>query len=763
MDKKYEIAVNIPMLQTFTYLSEEKLEPGIRVLVPFGPRKLIGVVLREAEEKPKSENKFKLRKISSVIDSTPIYNQTLLKLGYWMSEYYMHPIGEVFKTMLPASSTKQTKKVWFLTEEALTLIEQENTDLVETLKSLFKKRTSLTHTTLQKKIKALDLEPNNFLTKLKEQKLISLAANKTIKARQSTHIDKDKAEPFHDKEAPILTPPQQSIVDEIYTNGISLSPNKPVKPYLLHGVTGSGKTEVYLNIISKTHSLNNDLNQTVVLVPEISLTPQMTMVFEKRFPGQVAVVHSAMTDTDRWTQLDRIRNGEASILIGPRSAVFAAFKNLKLIIVDEEHDSSYKQTSGLHYNGRDIAILRGNLEKACVVLGSATPSLESYHNALTEKYTFLEMPDRVNKRPLPTTELVISQPSYRSGDNIKTAGEASKDDSLLNPIIKEALEKNIKDKNQSIVLVNRRGYAFYLFDVLEKKAYLCPNCSISMTLHARSTLLHCHYCDYQTTLKKVQKEHPHAKYVAVGYGSQKAEDSLISSLPNARIARLDSDIVTDRQVLPNILKKFREGEIDLLVGTQILAKGHDFPKVTLIAILEVDQLLNLPDFRAGERTFQLIVQAAGRAGRAELPGHVYIQCSKDSHPVIQAAISQDYYKFAAQELEFRKAHQYPPFSKLVLIEVNSENPRTLSQLCNRIEQWLDQVTEKEPELIADVKMLGPAIPTIETIRKRHRRTILCSSPKSQKLRAVVQYFVQCFHKLPKDIRIKIDVDPQSLL
>jgi primosomal protein N' (replication factor Y) len=367
---------------------------------------------------------------------------------------------------------------------------------------------------------------------------------------------------------------------------------------------------------------------------------------------------------------------------------------------------------------------------------------------------------------MPTIETITTAAASKRGILIggtKMGVETVGQDLPIAPEIIAALQANLAKGNQAIVLVNRRGYAYYLFDIRDKQPYLCKNCSISMTLHSRSTVLQCHYCDHQTSLRAVQLEKPEAKFVAVGYGSQKAEDCLNELLPGARIARLDSDVITEREILPQTLEKFRQGEIDVLVGTQILAKGHDFPKVTLIAILEIDQLLNLPDLRAGERTFQLIVQAAGRAGRAQLPGHVLVQSSRLDHPVVQAGLAQDFELFAGRELDFRKAHLYPPFGKLVLVELNSESLGALTQYCDKISQWIEQMCRARPEFARDVRVLGPAVPGIETIRKRHRRTILFCSADIGKLRKLVNIFWAQFSKVPRGLRIKIDVDPQALI
>lgn len=770
-----EVAVPTPIPRTFTYLADRLIAPGTRVLVPFGRRRLVGVALGPPDPSLVREPGVELKRVETVIDEAPVYSPQVLEIARWISTYYMHPLGEVLRTMMPAGSTKVVKESLLLTEAGIAARDDAASDDGKLLVQLFgKKKTELVQSTATAKLKKLAAQMS--IKDLVKAGLLTKSRGTSMRARISAD-DVRRNEPLPQDGAAATTerPPELKVMQRRVFETIrdaTRIDDKASKVFLLHGVTGSGKTEVYLHLISEILGRHDGRAQALVLVPEISLTPQMTRVFERRFPGVVAVVHSAMTDADRWAQLVRVREGEAKILIGPRSAVFGPFQKLSLILVDEEHDSSYKQSTGLTYNGRDVAVLRGRLEGATVVLGSATPSMESYNNALSGRYTLLEMPERVTGRALPHIEIVNCERANKKGSTITPHGRGPSKRDLIDDTVAEVpidasvleeLRANTEAGRQAIVLVNRRGYAYYLFSLTEKKAVQCPNCSISLTLHARSTVLRCHYCDYETFVDRIMKERPDETLVAVGYGSQKAEDCLQQKLPNARIVRLDSDTVANRDVLPRTLAKFRNGEIDILVGTQILAKGHDFPNVTLIVILEVDQLLGLPDFRAGERTFQLIVQAAGRAGRAELAGRVLIQTMRSNHPVVISAISQDYAGFAARELTFRKAHAYPPFARMIAIEINSPDKNKLSELCQRIENWVEHMASMKPDMVAKVRVLGPAAPPIETIRGRHRRTVIFSSDDTQALRTMAHQFVATFHKLPNDVRLKIDVDPQSLI
>ena len=776
---RIEVAVPSPLAQTFSYKSAVAVPTGCRVMVPFGPRKVVGVALASCPYNEHEPREFELKDITEIIDAEPIYSEVLIEIAKWMSQYYMHPIGEVLRSMLPAASTKSKREKLRLTDQGV----RERADLcskhAKILHTVFgAKKSEISSATAKSRIKKLqqDSHIDSKLAKISSLKrlgLITVDIDTSISARRSEDLSRafDTSGGSSDPTVlPCLTTLQQSALDLI---GSKLPEPEKSKPFLLHGVTGAGKTEVYLRLIAKILGEVSSNCQVLVLVPEISLTPQMTRIFTRRFPDRVAVVHSALSDSDRWSQLNKVRSGAASILIGPRSAVFGPFKNLKLIIVDEEHDTSYKQSSGLSYHGRDVAVLRGRIEKALVVMGSATPSLESYQNALSGRYQLIEMLERVTGRPLPTVNVIVPQQKQQrqsgllisSGDSRQTMPVLSASDAEIpmQPEVIEALTENLAAGRQAIVLVNRRGYAYYLFSVYEKKAVVCPQCSISMTLHARSTVLRCHYCDSSQSVAALMAENPDQKYIAVGYGSQKAEDALKKHVQGARIVRLDSDAVVDRELLPQTLERFRAGEIDILVGTQILAKGHDFPNVTLIVVLEVDQLLGLPDFRAGERAFQLLVQSAGRAGRAELSGRVIMQTMRPNHQVLAAAIRQDYAAFVDHELEFRRAHSYPPFARMIAIEFNSTNIQKLNKLVEEMESWLENGAKARPELFKQVRMLGPAVPPIETIRGRHRRQVIFSSPQLPPLRTLVGWFARDFQKLGGDLRMRIDVDPQSLI
>ena len=780
-----EVAVPTPLFQTFTYKAPSLVrnesggnapKPGCRVLVPFGRQKLLGVVIGVSTTPPHGLDPVKLKSALELVDDEALFSDSLLKLARWLSTYYYHPPGEVLRAMLPAGVKKRIATSIALTDAGLAASQLDPLLALvfssgKSSKSV-KLLSSLALPTVKKKLTAADQDPEPALCGWEKQGWITRSADRKIVGRKMPDRAQvsgstaaiSRAEVLETLE--ILAPPTLTATQGVAVAAITvrgLEAPYPQKPFLLMGVTGSGKTEVYLQLIARCLAEGPD-TQALVMVPEIALTPQMTRVFSARFPGIVAVVHSALPDPERWEQLSRIRSGEARILIGPRSSVFAAFKKLRIIMVDEEHDGSYKQATGMTYNGRDVAVMRARIEQATVVLGSATPSLETFHNASSGRYEMVELPERVSGRPLPEVVAIQCNPAWKKGTVVPRQGENPAPATLqMDPRVVDALRENLRAGHQSIVLVNRRGYAYYLYSVNLRSAVQCPNCSISLTVHGRTARLRCHYCDYATTVAAVMKKSPEDTFVTVGYGSERAEEALQAVLPEGRIMRLDSDTVADRDLLPATLAKFRNREVDILVGTQILAKGHDFPAVTLVVIIEVDQTLSLPDFRAGERTFQLIVQAAGRAGRAGLPGRVLIQSARFSHPVVQLALAQDFKAFAARELEFRKAYGYPPFSRMISVELSSEDKAKVEQAVGKVDGWIESASTKNPELFSRVKVLGPATPPLETVRGRHRRTVLLASYHPESVRELLAGLVGATDALGGDIRVRVDVDPQSLM
>ena len=675
-----EVSVPVPLDTSFTYRSEVLPALGARVQVPFGKRRFIGINLGEAKSEPPPG--IAIREVEKILDEVSLISPSLMKLARWMADYYIRPLGEVYKTMFPVSLRKRPP---FAAHRP----------------SAFPK----------------DTWPR------------PLSLNSGQKEAFQT-----------------ITPFLQ--------RGETAS---RAKPFLLHGVTGSGKTRIYIELIRELA----ESSQALVLVPEIALTPQMTTVFEESFPRAVAVIHSAMTDKQRWQQWDEVFSGRAKVLIGPRSAVFVPFHKLALIVVDEEHDSSYKQSSGLCYHGRDIAVMRAHLENASCVLGSATPSIESYKNALDGKYRLITLTERASGQNLPQIEF-LSAPKGLSREAL--AENSSQKAQFLSPELIESIEENASQGGQSIVLVNRRGYAYFVYNFSKGGAIDCPNCSISLTVHDNKENLACHYCGYKSSLAAVVGDNPESALVAVGTGSQKATQILRKRCPRLNIARIDSDVLAKRKEFIELLTKFRQRELDVMVGTQVLAKGHDFPEVSLVVIGEIDGMLGLPDFRSAERAFQLIVQAAGRAGRAKRLGKVILQSSNPELPAIRYALKHDYPKFAEAELELRKAFRFPPYGHLVRLEWSSTNLAKLEDFCIELANWTARYFAQHRSTYASLRVLGPAPPPIELINRRHRRVLMLNAAEKRIAHTFARACLSSTAKLmPSSLRILVDVDPVSLL
>lgn len=737
----------------FHYLCKTEPPKGSRVLVPFGPKVTVGIVTNIVSED--HQPKYKLKHIIETIDEKPLFNAKMMELAEFLSSYYLYPLGKVLKAMLPPT---QLRECYSLTADGKNELNLNGSLWGEVLRELFQGRENLTKETLRRKIlrgqKDNELGDSVSIKTLKQKKFIRVSwTTKLTTQEDQTNNPTDR--PAKPK---TLTENQKSVLERICEESEAcLSERKPI---LLHGITGSGKTEIYLQTIQSLLDKDPD-SQTLVLVPEIALTPQMTNLFTLRFPGRVAVVHSALTTEQRWKELTRIHANQASVLIGARSAVFAPFANLKCVIVDEEHESTYKQTNTFTYNARDVAVMRAKIETALLILGSATPSLESYWNSRIGKYRYLEIKSRPSNLPLPIVNVEADKIPEKSTK--KQTKARSKPLPVSDKVI-AALRDNFQAKQQSIVIVNRRGFANFMLSEESKEPVLCPSCSISLTLHKRAEWLLCHYCDYRIKTKDYLAKSPDESYTVHGYGSQRVEEIIQLAIPKARVQRVDSDSARNREAMMETFLKFRNQEIDILVGTQILAKGHDFPGVSLTVLLELDQALNLPDFRAGERAFQLMVQAAGRSGRAMIRGEVLIRSNKAESRVIRAGLDQNYQEFAEGELSFRKAHAYPPFSRLVSVELNSQDEPFLDKQCAAISNWLDSWVRARPERINAVRILGPSVSPIEKIRGRYRRSILFSSDNLKILRESVLAFRAKFCSRPiKDLRAIINVDPQSIM
>ena len=714
-----EVALPLPLRQTFTYRLpiglQTNIKMGARLLVPFGKRQLTGYAvalhLRLSDEIEIEESAIK--DALELIDEEPLITEEILKLTQWTADYYASSWGEVLKASLPAGINSTVEQIVAITangrDELLKvttakavktqilkyLAENSETSVRElgnkfgtsaaqrAVRDLVKNNwISTFHRTMTaqakpKRRKAVRiLTPENQISDLKINEIQHRIIETLIKndgemlftelleaadvgassintlAKHGfveVFVQEVLRDPLKDAKIPeitdlTLTNEQILVLTEVEK---SLKAEK-YKAFLLHGVTGSGKTEIYIRAMK--HALD-DGKSSLMLVPEIALTPVFSRRLRAVFGDDVAILHSNLSTGERFDEWRRIRRGDARIVIGTRSAVFAPLQNLGLIIVDEEHDGSYRQHENPFYNGRDVAIVRANFATATVVLGSATPALETFHNSQIGKYEYLQLPNRIGNRPLAAAEIIDMRDVFRA------AGK----DPVFSPKLLEAIEETHSKGEQSIILLNRRGFSQFVLCSSCGETIRCRNCDITLTYHRRDARLVCHYCNHR---QKVPHSCPNCKsqyLYFMGEGTEQIEDILKRKFSQLRIARIDRDTTKRRKEFEQVLEKFSEGEIDMLVGTQMLAKGHDFPNVTLVGVISVDAGLALPDFRSAERTFQLLTQVAGRAGRGDLQGKVLIQTYYPNHYALRHSQTQNYDAFYAEEIEFRRKLAYPPF------------------------------------------------------------------------------------------------------
>ncbi len=798
-----EVALPVPLDQTFTYSLgpelREHVQPGCRLLVPFGTRKLTGVVTETHSRATGREVRDALR----LIDEQPSLDAGLLKLGAWIARYYCAPIGETLKTMLPLSIELKETKVARLTESGVEAARQFSVSgaddpAVQLLQALEKRPLTLPY--LRKKIpgaaKALaGLERRGWVRmeaevedrdplRARDGRLLVSAGDRGRAPKKLTrgdrwlldfldhHPGEHDIEPLaldrkdvaqvarrlaakgavnlrverstgrrRDARPPVELQPDQAQAADALTAALDAG---GFHPFLLYGVTGSGKTEVYMRAIDKALDLGRS---ALLLVPEIALTPQVAGQFFARFGDLVAVLHSAFSGWQRAEQWRRIRSGEARVVIGARSGVFAPMANLGLIIVDEEHESSYKQEETPRYHGRDVAVVRASQAGAVVVLGSATPSLESRYNAERGKYQLLEMPHRIGRRPMPEVEILDMKQEFL---------ETRRNDLFSRRLIEE-IQDRLANKQQTMLLLNRRGFSMYVWCRKCGHRVECQNCSVTLTYHKREQRLLCHYCDYSEAVPEkcpaCESEYIHFQ----GFGSEKVEDALRQSFPTARIARLDRDAVKGRDQYESILDGFREGRYDILVGTQMIAKGHDIPNVTFAGVVSADVGLGIPDFRAAERTFQLLTQVAGRAGRGEIPGRVTLQTSFPEHYAVRLAAAQNYRAFYEKEMHFRRMMHYPPFSSLAALLIRSKK---LDEAMN----WSAALGRRLQGPYEGVRLQGPAAAAVPKLKQEYRFRFLLKSNDRSRLQAVLREArdFALAENWPPGALI-IDVDPLSLM
>ena len=522
--------------------------------------------------------------------------------------------------------------------------------------------------------------------------------------------------------------------------------------FLMQGVTGSGKTEVYLQAAEKILALGRGV---LILVPEIALTTQLVEQVRCRFGTRTAVIHSGLVSSARWQEWRRIARGEATVAVGVRSAIFAPLRNLGLVVVDEEHDAAYKQGDGVRYNARDLAVMRGQLSDCPVILSSATPSLETHTNGQGGRYTLIQLPERVESRPLPKVEVIDLRKEIQKG-------EASR---IFSASLQQALVDNYGVGKQSLLFLNRRGYANYLQCRLCGEAVSCGQCSVTMTFHLRGRVLRCHYCGrYQPAIDQCPACHEPA-LEGSGFGTEQVEEALGHFLPQARVARLDRDSVSRRGVLERVLKAWRAHEIDVLIGTQMVAKGHDVPGVTLVGVLRADSSLHFPDFRAAERTFQILTQVAGRAGRGDDAGRVLLQTYLPEHYSVRCAARQDFARFAAYELRYRKRLGYPPYTRMVNIRCEGQDGVQVRRVLERFAEYFQANLQKLPPGSHSPSLLGPAPAPLERVNGRERWQLLVKGEDRRTLHALVKttYDELRTHQRLSSVRLVVDVDPYDML
>jgi primosomal protein N' (replication factor Y) (superfamily II helicase) len=741
-----KVVVDLALDREFDYRIPARLAEavrvGSRVAVPFGRTTAQGYVVGLVDTSAYGT----LKEIGDVVGKKPLLGDKILELTRWMGKYYCCPVELAVKCALPEVVRKA--KISWKERQFVRARKISNAEFATLLKKAKKQA---------KVLQVLHGSDGMFVSKLIQRADTDAATIKRLAAKGYVEISErtEERDPFGGEvflptEPLTLTAEQQTALDLCKAAIDQVSSSSPIthhpSPILIHGVTGSGKTEVYLQAIEYALHQGKD---SIVLVPEISLTPQTVERFRARFQNQqVTVLHSHLSEGERHDQWHKIRDGHSHIVIGARSAVFAPMQALGLIVVDEEHETTYKQEEAPRYNARDVAVMRGKLERAAVVLGSATPSLESFYNARRGRYTLATLSHRVDHKKMPLMRVVDMRQEV-----IRAKGLY-----VLSRRLRDAIQARLEKSEQVILFLNRRGYATHLF--CPKCGYVanCPNCSVTLTYHRKAEQLSCHLCGHVAGVPKLCPN-PACRNPAIRYsgmGTEKVESAIQKAFPKARVQRMDSDMMTRKTLYREILGAFRVGKIDILVGTQMIAKGLHFPSVTLVGIIYADMALHMPDFRAGERTFQLLVQVAGRAGRGDVEGEVIVQSFTPFHAAVQYARQHDYPGFYEQEIEFRQQLRYPPITRLVCITVRGRSEDKAKFVAEALARDLKK------QVAPDVLMGGPTPAPFAKIQNQYRFQIILRGEQIVRLTEAVGR-VASSTKLPDDVNMTIDVDPISLL
>ncbi len=758
MGREVTVAVPVPFLPVLTYRVPEEIgvpAVGARVVVPLGHRTVVGCVVQNdllSHDVPPdagklaSKNKGGVRELIELLDDEAYLPQSILDLAAWVGEYFACGVGEVIAAAMPpfamtARRSRNTSAFKFMKVAELSDLGRDVCfgELPEglgprqrlALSRLQQASDEIPLSTLRSEGVGIDS-----INRLRERGFVRVRSVKVERDPFGRESVMPSARIVSENNR-VLTAQQREAVERL----MLFSAKNAFQVALLHGVTGSGKTEVYLRLVRSMASAGRS---ALMLVPEIALTPAMVATFYEVFGRRVAVQHSGLSDGERHDQWHRIRRGEVHIVVGTRSAVFAPLENLGLIIVDEEHDGSYKQEELPRYHARSVAIVRAQQAGALVVLGSATPSLESYENTRTGRYQLVVMNERVHQRSLPDVTVVdMRQETAVMGTEV-----------VVSRALRSALESTAEHGNQALVLLNRRGYATAMLCRQCGQALECPNCSVTLTLHRSTNRARCHYCDYSTARPETCSYCAGPYLESLGFGTERVESEIAEILPGVSVERLDRDAVRRRGSGASLLARFREGKIQVLVGTQMIAKGHDFPKVTLVGVVSADMGLTVADFRAGERTFQLLTQVAGRAGRGDLRGQAIIQSYYPDHYSIGFACQQAYEPFFEEELRFRKALRYPPTLSIINIIIRG---RSFNQAMSDAKHLARPLRS----LGKFFEVLGPAVAPISKIRGQHRVQLFLKGVNRRVMREAVQSALAEQPTLRK--KVTVDVDPVSML
>ncbi|MBC8458399.1 MAG: primosomal protein N' [Deltaproteobacteria bacterium] len=806
------IAVSLPVKGSFFYRVPKNLAPrahvGCRVMVPFRNRKITGYIL----EKTTQDDEQVLKEISDVLDPEPLFHKQLIPFFEWMADYYIHPIGQVIQSALPGGLNMNPYKTAFLTEKGSNIFDSlplhsEERKILSWIKDQPEKRIPWPLKKiygLQKKgwivvedrmkrrragplmrkfirpkkginLQSIFVENAKLLKAKNEVQFLetvfgfdgTLLSELTAKFTNGSYLVKKWIKRgilenftrvvFRNPAGKIMFPaPVPVRLYEQQRRALNYIQacidKKAFSSCLLYGVTGSGKTEVYYQAAEHAIRLGR---QVILMVPEIALAVYVEGIFRSRLGNRIAIYHSGLSQGERYDEWMRMVRGEVDMVIGARSALFAPLPRLGLIIVDEEHDSAYKQESSPRYQARDTAVVRAKMEKALVILGSGTPSVQSFQNSITRRYHLLLMPDRVEKRLLPDVEIV----------DMKTLEDAKYKNEMISPKLKEALEQNLIVGNQTILFLNRRGFHSLYLCRSCGQSIRCPNCDVALTYHLKEDKLTCHYCGFWSKTQMKCSSCGRGDLKAYGFGTEKLEHELEELFPDARITRMDTDITRRKGQAFKILKKFSDHEIDILVGTQMITKGYDFPMVTLVGVIAADLSLGFPDFRAGERTFQILSQVAGRAGRGSQRGRVIIQTFNPDHYAISTATAHDYQLFFEKEKELREQLGYPPFSRLTCLRLDGNNKEKTAEAAHDLSLKIRAILSKWPKRGKEIQVLGPVEAPISRIKGKYRWQILVKSKSASLLQHLLNEIERLSKKLLRSsgVHLILDVDPYQMI